>query len=402
VLGLLPEQDLLIRCARLAFGQDVDVNPDIVSSVDWDRFVDLAAAQGLAPLTFGGCGSLGGSFSGEVRDRLRTMFAAALLRTRAGLQPNLAFIVQTLRDAAIEPVVLKGASLAYTAYPQPEYRTLSDIDLLVPRAQLSQANAVLLDAGYQPVDVTMHGGHQHLPPYISPDGLFSIELHHQLMPDDNPYALDERAFVRRAEARQLGGITAQVFGPTDTLVHVCLHLSFGHHFEWYSLRTLFDILALTTVSEAPIDWDLFVSTARASRTSGALYWLLRASRTVVGAPIPPEVLDELAPVPPVRRLFAPVLASSYILDGQAPDGMAVLYELIRHVALYSGCAPVAQAGALWACVFPPPHAVAHLPARTTESRVRYFATLTQPKRLARGTRAVLRLLARMPQTAYGG
>jgi len=75
------------------------------------------------------------------------MFAAALLRTRAGLQPNLAFIVQTLRDAAIEPVVLKGASLAYTAYPQPEYRTLSDIDLLVPRAQLFRQTQFSLTRG---------------------------------------------------------------------------------------------------------------------------------------------------------------------------------------------------------------------------------------------------------------
>jgi len=44
-VGIAAEQDLLIRCARLALGQDVDVNPDIDTSVDWDRFVDLAAAQ---------------------------------------------------------------------------------------------------------------------------------------------------------------------------------------------------------------------------------------------------------------------------------------------------------------------------------------------------------------------
>src|SRR5207248_4391199 len=115
--------------------------------------------------------------------------ALSMLRTRAALEPNLGLVLEVLGSRGLNPVVLKGAALAY-AYPKPQYRTLGDIDLLLPEHAIGSADEALRANGYQAMDVDLGHGHQHLAPYLSPDGYFVIELHHTLVPDENPYRLD--------------------------------------------------------------------------------------------------------------------------------------------------------------------------------------------------------------------
>ena len=397
--GFTPELELVICCVRRAFGHKIPAR--VPTDFQWDRFAQIALRQGLAPVVHVGLAGLGVRAPEDVQARLHAWHAMALLRTKAGLEPNLVRTLETLSSQGLSPIVLKGADLAYTAYPKAHYRTLADIDLLLEKDQIAAADQALRAAGYTAVSVDLGPGHQHLPPYMSPDGTFRIELHRRLIAERNPYLLDLDTVVARAQFRRLAGVDTRVLSRVDSLVHVCVHLAFGHRYEWYSLRTLVDILALTTAPSTDLDWHLLTETVRASRTAGAVYWLLRLSHELLGAPVPAMVLHRLAPAQPLRRLAELVLDSPYILDGRAPDGpgIAVLYDLVREVSLYGGCPITDQLGAVWRAVFPPPDAITHLPPETTRSRARYFAKLAQPRRLARGVVAVGRLLARLPQVA---
>lgn len=399
MLGLTAEQDLVIRCVRAAFGQQVAAQGGDVP-IHWGRFAELADQQGLAPLIFVGLRSLGLVVPADVAGQLHAWHAQSLLRTRVGLEPHLTKSLRALEERGLQPVVLKGAALAYTAYLKPHHRTLADLDLLVSEDELGTADEALRGAGYQVIDVELGHGHQHLPPYMSPDGVLAIELHHHIITEQNPYRVNLDAVLARAQQRRLAGVDARVFAPTDALLHVCLHLTFGHRYDWYSLRTLVDILALTTSSLADVDWDLLVETVRASRTAGAVYWPLRLSRDLLGAPVPAMVLEQLAPGWPLRRLAELVLDSPYALDGQVPSGagVRVLHDVVREVSLYSGCPTPYQIGALWRGFFPSPESVTHLSRATTDSRIRYLANLTHPLRLMRGLIAIARLLARLPQS----
>jgi hypothetical protein len=177
-----------------------------------------------------------------------------------------------------------------------------------------------------------------------------------------------------------------------------VHLAYGHRYQWFSLRTLTDILALTSGPE-PVDWDLLIEIVRQSGTSGSVYWPLRLGHVWLGAPIPEFVLTRLAPPRLMRRPIHRVMESPYFLDGQAPDGLgaSVLYNLVRELSLHVGCSVREQLAAARRCLFPSPDAVAHLPEAVSQSPLRYAAYLVDPRRVARGLMAAWRLMVGLPQ-----
>jgi hypothetical protein len=174
-----------------------------------------------------------------------------------------------------------------------------------------------------------------------------------------------------------------------------VHLAYGHRYRWYPLRTLTDILALTSRGSDPVDWDVLLDTAKRTRTAGAIYWPLRLGQRWLDAPVPEHVLTRLAPPAATRRLIERVLETSYVLDDRTPPewGANVLYNLVRELSLYGGCSGSAQAGAVITTLFPPRHAIRHLSEDVTRSHLRYAAHWWNPPRLVRGMVAFSRLVA---------
>ncbi|HZU80609.1 MAG TPA: nucleotidyltransferase family protein, partial [Acidimicrobiales bacterium] len=118
---------------------------------DVGRLLALAEQHGLGPLLHralehAGCSTVLGDqapFLSQLAEVRR--FEGLLLVPRA-----LAAAVTPLADAGLEPVVLKGPSLA-ARYPEPGLRTMEDIDLLLPEPQHRAAVAALGRAGWQVV-----------------------------------------------------------------------------------------------------------------------------------------------------------------------------------------------------------------------------------------------------------
>lgn len=54
-----------------------------------------------------------------------------------------------LEDAGIPVCIWKGIAAA-AAYPEPELRTMGDVDALVPAEDMQTARSALLRAGYEP------------------------------------------------------------------------------------------------------------------------------------------------------------------------------------------------------------------------------------------------------------
>ncbi len=103
--------------------------PDL-SPTDWDALDALAAEHRLQPLLHSHRRA-----DPAVPERLRAVWKAA--HREAGLiamtqRADLLDTVALLRAEGIEPVAMKGAWLAWHAYPQPTLRPMRDLDLLVP------------------------------------------------------------------------------------------------------------------------------------------------------------------------------------------------------------------------------------------------------------------------------
>jgi hypothetical protein len=401
VTTLQPEHRLILAAVRRAFGQELQL--PWCESIDWQRFTLLATRHGIAPLVQAGLEAAAVSPPADARRVLALASAASAVRFKISLEPTLRLALAVLGDVGLEPVVLKGAALAYLAYPKPGYRTLADLDLLVPDGDLERAHDALITGGFRQTDADrVPLGHHHLPPYVTPDGRFTVELHRHVLPAANPFAVQLAGLKARSCLRQVAGVQARVLAPADALMHVCLHLAYGHRYRWYPLRSFADILAIVSGPE-PIDWDAMVGTTRASRTQGAVYWPLWLAREWLGAPIPNGVLDQLAPPLLLRRVIAAVLDSEYVIDSTSAcdPGAEVLYGAVSELSLLSGCPSRQQLGAFLRCLFPGREAVGHLPHALTSSRLQYGAHLGRPRRLARGVFAVGRLLALTPRRTSG-
>lgn len=228
------------------------------------------------------------------------------------LEARLQEVLGALAARGIEPVLLKGAGLAYTVFGGMARRPMRDLDLLVPREALTPAIAALRAAGWaeaeggRPAD--RYAAHQHAPPLIAPaGGVGVVELHDGLFPPGHPFRLDGATVLGRARRvpSPLGAVL--VPAPVDQLLHACLHFAWSHELRWGAWRAVADVAALVAAAAAedaapaaagsrPTTraLDEIVEAARSSGGASAVYWTLRLSAVLGEVPVPEEWLTGLA------------------------------------------------------------------------------------------------------------
>ena len=345
-----PVTRLVVEMTRRALGQD-PVEPLESSDCDWEQVLGLARRERLEALVYSGLRDSHIDVPAAVMNDLKASYMAAVLGYQAWLEPGLERIVGALRAAHIEPIILKGAALAFTCYPLPAHRSMADIDLLVPSFDTTRAVPPLLDIGFKIDHSCDHASH-HLPTMCSADGQLRLELHHHVILEPNPYAIDEDELRSRATTTTVGDVEVTVPAPSDALQLACVHLAYSHRYGWFPLRTFVDVLAAASNDMRSPDWRLLVETAQRWRTSGAVYWPLELSRQLLAAPIPEHVISKLAPTRPMKWLLSAVLRPGYLLDSSRPRGVgeAYLRSHLISLSLYAGCSRRMQVGATVASI----------------------------------------------------
>ncbi len=228
--------------------------------------------------------------------RLPTDVTAALTATwRASavrslkLQRELLLTHQILADAGIRHMALKGAALAWHAYPHPALRPMRDLDILVPADDALRAFDTLLKAGLSRTPssrghpAAMLQWHRHLPALRSPSGTVTVELHSRLSGhgQEGTRTVDvshSDSFWARGTTLPMAGASLPVTSPTDLLLHLIVHAVYDHEFN--NGPVLLGDLAFLLDRQA-IDWHLFwVLAEQGGHTRGCvlalsvmqLYW----------------------------------------------------------------------------------------------------------------------------------
>jgi hypothetical protein len=224
----------------------------------WDILICRAEEQGMGPLlhwhltTFEE--SLPDSFLRGLRFlRLRHRQANALLAQ------SLRYMLELLEAEGMPSLVLKGAALCRTLYPDPGLRPMRDIDLLLAKEDVQRAHVFLQEKGFRASTSAIPEDHFHLPAlYHDVDGLqVCIELHHDLLPNCPPYyqPLLFADLYSNALAFDVDGITAYTLATEEMLWHLYQH---GFHapltYEPYKLISVADIVSLVEKKFAEIDW----------------------------------------------------------------------------------------------------------------------------------------------------
>jgi len=234
-LSRLPvEPPALERVARL-----------IGQGIDWNAVIDQAARWEVEPAVFG---NLRGHFAQAVpketlvaiTERERAARAFALARTLQVVDVSRAFV-----KAKIPAIVLKGPALAIQAYGDCSRRTFVDVDLLVPKNDLSRAKKLIIERGYTPkfgeqmADRLVAGQHALEFSGYGPN----IEVHWSLLSRHLRFDLDPDELWRDACKVECAGTEIDALAPHHLFIYLCAH---GAKHEWMKFRWVCDVAQLAT------------------------------------------------------------------------------------------------------------------------------------------------------------
>jgi hypothetical protein len=301
--SLSPEAQLLLLTAGRE-KNDEAIRALLARPLDWAKLTWLSEEERATPVLWRRLSAIA-SLPAEAQPLHRMAMVAEFRMMH--LESRLLSALDTLAEAGVEPVLLKGAALALTVYGSFVARPMTDVDLLVPRDEVLGARDALLASGWSPGSEKtpeFYEGHHHLAPLVDSQGTgTSLELHTSLFFEGHPFALTSDDIRNRAEQVKVRGRTVLVPGVHDQLLHLCLHFAWSHMMATGAWRAFRDLDALLRTER--VDWKQFVQRARASRGGSACYWTFRLARTVAGISVPAWVERSLAPPAPefaLRRL----------------------------------------------------------------------------------------------------
>ncbi len=197
-------------------------------------------------------------------------------------------IIQALAAEGIETLTLKGAAMAVLYYSDSGARPMGDFDLLVRLRDAKRAVHVLWERGWTidleaPLDQLLAARHA----VSCRHGQHEIDLHWQAL-----YQVgDDEPFWAESIPIELGYSRTRALRPEHQLIHVGVH---GVGLDPAPVRWIADALTIIRSVGDRFDWDVVVHESRVREATVAVTVALRFLAQTLSAPIPPQVLEELA------------------------------------------------------------------------------------------------------------
>lgn len=240
--------------------------------------------------------------SRDVSDRLRSAWVLAERQHLLGVA-QLGRLHSAFDRRGIPMIPLKGPALGEALYGDPGVRPFTDLDLLVHRADVERAVALLSTLGYRHIawDRTLDYELAHataacfVPRDTGPADL-SVDLHWGLVSFPagvTPRTIDAEEVWTRAVETERGDTRVLELCREDLLLYLGLHLAVHHPFVGHVWRL--DIALLLCRHARDLDWASIVARAQRWRVRGALYFALRVVEEDLAIAAPAGALAELRP-----------------------------------------------------------------------------------------------------------
>jgi hypothetical protein len=228
----------------------------------------------------------------ELREAYLLAFQEAA-RQEAEIPP----VLRALGKGGIEALILKGADVRHRLYDDPAVRPMTDLDLLIPRSKLREAEKILVQLNYLPLPEPRPGFVERFENEITflpaPGKCLTVDLHFDELWSLGPvYRLPYARLAAKAQTLNLGGLEVKVLAPAHALIHLSLH-SFND-FTIYGPVAIPLIDLFLALSRLPVDWGFFLEELVRFRCQGPIYLMLRTMASLAGKAVPPEVWDGLS------------------------------------------------------------------------------------------------------------
>lgn len=238
-----------------------------VAPEQWADLARIAAQHRIEPLLHWQIARRHGGTA--IPDAVRAAWQAAYVGS-SRRQPTIRFEIRALAgalaDAGIPAIMLKGAFLAFHAYPDAALRPLRDIDVLVPDDRALDAYRLLREQGASTqgddaaaLAYALAVGEHHLPGLATRHGFALVELHRHIQSLATVAAADRDGQLiddmrAHAQTLDLAGVAVAYPAPTDLLLHLVLHAASNHLLDNGPLA-IADIAFLLRAH--PIEWPRF-------------------------------------------------------------------------------------------------------------------------------------------------
>ncbi|WP_249869444.1 nucleotidyltransferase domain-containing protein [Oceanobacillus saliphilus] len=229
------------------------INSEMFKAINWGDFIDLSQHHRVYPVLYSKLKGLGE----DVIPSYVIQHISQLYKRNTFQMLQLSGVMEQVSrlfsNMHIPVIFLKGPMLAHDLYGDISLRTSSDLDFIIPMKQLSKAEALLLEQGYQKDDYieTVLGDwtwrHHHVT-YIHPQTNIKLEIHWRL----NPGPAREPSFKALWERKRISDLTSfpvYLLAKEDLFLFLTSH---GARHGWSRLRWLVDIQQLI---KQDIDWD---------------------------------------------------------------------------------------------------------------------------------------------------
>lgn len=267
---------------------------------------------------------------GWLTDRVLTVRARASEYVRA-VQWEIDRIRRAFWGCDFPWVLLKGAAYIAMALPPGRGRRVADIDVLVPREHLDEAEAALRQHGWTftalgPYDAQYYRKWMHeLPPMIHGERRSIVDLHHSILP--------QTSRLRPATARLVEHSIAidgdvRVLCPSHLVLHAAAHLFHDGEIAG-AIRDLVDLDGLLRWFGSNHEfWIDFVREAGELELTRPAHYALRYASRLLGTPVGAEGVSAMRawrPPAPVQRLMDSLVERTILGTGTSSAAAYALY-----------------------------------------------------------------------------
>jgi hypothetical protein len=284
-----PEERLLLCCARvhLSSADRQELEAVLEAGLDWPAVLAETRRQCIVPMVHRHLRSApAGMVPVAVLNQLHAdnLLAAA---SSMALAAELCVVTRLLEAENIPALPYKGPALAIQAYGDIALRTFTDLDVLVPREDVSRAREALRKHGYEPREPLSPLQEQatlrleHNLQLENKDRTVLLELHWSIAPAAFTFSLPIEQLWQRSGPLKLGGTTIRAMAIDDLMLVLPVHAA-RHGFsavEW--------IAGIAELMRKPgaINWAQVIQDAERFRVGRIVRLAVALANRLLGAPV---------------------------------------------------------------------------------------------------------------------